>query len=213
MLSNKKTERVSLWSVLSKYWNSFIWILFIFLIIWTVAFALSYDFDRALHRMREDISANASPNASVTPFRQKAPLAVALVSMKDYATYTLPVVTMLAITFVLIEDGKENLELTITRWLREKVEEEQLEKARSEGVAEGLDQGAARNHAAWLVWYDKFKEAQEKGEPFDEPPPKLWPELDMKSLAMTLDLIDDSEVIQKRKAYHRHVWTEVIDSL
>lgn len=62
-------------------------------------------------------------------------------------------------------DGKENLKVTLTRWLREKVEEEQMEKARTEG--------AARAHAAWLVWYEKLKEAQRKGEPFDEPPPEL----------------------------------------
>ena len=84
---------------------------------------------------------------------------------------------MLAIIFVIIADGKENLKLTLTRWLREKVEEEQLERARSEGIAEGLvagiDQGAARTHEAWLVWYEKLKEAQKKGEPFDEPPPEL----------------------------------------
>lgn len=80
---------------------------------------------------------------------------------------------MLAIIFVIIADGKENLKLTLTRWLREKVEEEQLEKARSEGVAVGIDQGAARECAAWLVWYEKLKEAQKKGEPFDEPPPEL----------------------------------------
>ena len=59
--------------------------------------------------------------------------------------------------------------MTLTRWLREKVEEEQLERARSEGIY----QGAAKSHAAWLVWYNKLKEAQKKGEPFDEPPPEL----------------------------------------
>lgn len=63
------------------------------------------------------------------------------------------------------EDGKENLKVTLTRWLREKVEEEQMEKARTEG--------AARERAAWLVWYGKLKDAQKKGEPFDEPPPEL----------------------------------------
>lgn len=177
MLSSRQTERVSLWSVLSKYWNSFIWILLIFLIIWTTAFALSYDFDKAIHGLPRRVSIYTSADASATPFKQEAPLAVALAFVKDYTTYTLPAVAMLAIIFVIIADGKENLKLTLTRWLREKVEEEQLEKAHSEGVAEGLiagiDQGAARNHAAWLVWYNKLKEAQKKGEPFDEPPPEL----------------------------------------
>ena len=35
----------------------------------------------------------------------------------------------------------------------------------------------------------------------------------MKSLAMTLDLVDDPEVIDKYKAYHREVWPEVISGL
>ena len=35
----------------------------------------------------------------------------------------------------------------------------------------------------------------------------------MKSLAMTLDLVDDPEVIDKYKAYHREVWPDVISGL
>ncbi len=165
MLSNKQNERVSLWSVLSKYWNSFIWILLIFLIIWTTAFALSYDFDKAMRDLPRRVYTYTSADVSATPFKREAPLAVALAFVKDYAAYTLPAVAMLAIIFVLIADGKENLKLTLTRWLREKVEEEEAEKLRVEG--------AARNHAAWLVWYNKLKEAQKKDEPFDEPPPEL----------------------------------------
>ena len=165
MLSERRRERVSLWSVLSKYWNSFIWILLMFLIIWTAAFSLSYDFDRAMHNLPRRVFTYTSADVSATPFKQEAPLAVALVFLKDYATYTLPAVAMLAIIFVLIADGKEHLKVTITRWLREKVEEEQRAQDRAEG--------AARVHAAWLVWYNKLKEAQKKGEPFDEPPPEL----------------------------------------
>ena len=173
MLSERQTGRVSLWSVLSKYWNSFIWILLIFLIVWTTAFALSYDFDKAVHSLPRGVYTYSSADTGAMPFKQEAPLAVALAFVKDYATYTLPAVAMLAIIFVLIADGKENLKMTLTRWLREKVEEEQLERARSEGLVEGIDQGAARSHAAWLVWYNKFQEARKKGEPFDEPPPEL----------------------------------------
>ena len=35
----------------------------------------------------------------------------------------------------------------------------------------------------------------------------------MKSLAMTLDLVDDPALIEKYKAYHREVWPEVIAGL
>ena len=173
MLNRRQDERVSLWSVLSKYWNSFIWILLIFLVVWTTAFALSYDFDKAMHGLPRRVATYTSADASATPFKREAPLAVALAFVKDYVTYTLPAVAMLAIIFVLIADGKEYLKVTITRWLREKVEEEQMEKVHAEGVREGIDVGAAKSHAAWLVWYEKLKEAQRKGKPFDEPPPEL----------------------------------------
>ena len=169
MLRVNQTDRVSLWSVLSKYWNSFVWILFISLIIWTAAFALSYDFDRVSHSLSGGVSTFTRADAGESPFKREARLAVAFAFVKDYATYTLPAVGMLSIIFVLIADGKENLKLTITRWLREKVEEEQREKARAEGRAEG----SAKERAAWLIWYNKFKEAQKRGELFDEPPPEM----------------------------------------
>ena len=35
----------------------------------------------------------------------------------------------------------------------------------------------------------------------------------MKSLAMTLDLVDDPDIIEKYKVYHREVWPEVIAGL
>ena len=33
--------------------------------------------------------------------------------------------------------------------------------------------GEARNQAAWEAWYKRMKDAEAKGEPFDEPPPSL----------------------------------------
>ncbi len=63
--------------------------------------------------------------------------------------------------------------MTITRWLRQKVEEEQLEEVRAEGMAKGMHEGSARTHSAWLEWYNRSQEARKKGEPFDEPPPEL----------------------------------------
>ena len=59
--------------------------------------------------------------------------------------------------------------MTLTRWLREKVEEEQRAKARAEGKAQGVSEANRR----WADWYRRLKEAQEKNEPFDEPPPEF----------------------------------------
>ena len=33
--------------------------------------------------------------------------------------------------------------------------------------------GEARVNAVWEAWYKRMKEAQQKGEPFDEPPPSM----------------------------------------
>ncbi len=33
--------------------------------------------------------------------------------------------------------------------------------------------GEARIHAEWMAWYKRMKEAEARGEPFDEPPPFL----------------------------------------
>ena len=37
--------------------------------------------------------------------------------------------------------------------------------------AEGKEMGLAEADAEWEVWYADFRDAQERGEPFDEPPP------------------------------------------
>ena len=78
-------------------------------------------------------------------------------------------------------DGKENLKLTLTRWLREKVEEEEMIRARAEGISVGREQGISVGRAEgiseanrkWSDWYRKMKDAEEKNEPFDEPPPEF----------------------------------------
>ena len=72
---------------------------------------------------------------------------------------------MLVMIMALAMDGKENLKMTLTRWLREKVEEEQRARDRAEGISVG--------HQRWVEWYRRLKAAEEKNEPFDEPPPEL----------------------------------------
>ena len=37
--------------------------------------------------------------------------------------------------------------------------------------AEGKEMGLAEADAEWEIWYASFRAAQERGEPFDEPPP------------------------------------------
>jgi hypothetical protein len=42
-------------------------------------------------------------------------------------------------------------------------------RAREEGIAEGEQ----RNHLRWEEWNQRREEAEAKGEPFTEPPPRL----------------------------------------
>ena len=46
-------------------------------------------------------------------------------------------------------------------------------KARAEGRSEGLAEGISEANRKWAEWYRNMKEAQEKNEPFDEPPPEF----------------------------------------
>ena len=164
MMDDNPTGRVSIWSVLAKYWNSIVWVLIVFLIIWTSVFVAAYDFAEVT---------NDSANTGSGPFKKGYYVAVGLAFIKDYASYTIGPVMVLTVIMALAMDGKENLKVTLTRWLREKVEEEQRARDRAEGRADGLVEGRAEANQKWAHWYRRLKEAQEKNEPFDEPPPEL----------------------------------------
>lgn len=155
-MNDNPTGRVSIWSVLAKYWNSFVWVLILFLLIWTSLFVAAYDFAEI---------ANDSANTGSGPFKRGYYVAVGLAFLKDYASYTIGPVMVLVIILALAMDGKENLKVTLTRWLREKVEEEQRARDRAEGRAEA--------NRTWSDWYRRLKEAEDKNEPFDEPPPEF----------------------------------------
>ena len=155
-MDDNPTGRVSIWSVLAKYWNSFVWVLIVFLVIWTSLFVAAYDFAEV---------ASDSANTGSGPFKRGYYVAVGLAFFKDYASYTIGPVMVLVIILALAMDGKENLKVTLTRWLREKVEEEQRARDRAEGRAEA--------NRRWSDWYRRLREAQEKNEPFDEPPPEF----------------------------------------
>ena len=48
--------------------------------------------------------------------------------------------------------------------------------ARAEGIEQGIERGRAEGRAEvqqWRAWYQRQAEAQQKGQPFTEPPPTL----------------------------------------
>lgn len=63
--------------------------------------------------------------------------------------------------------GVEGGAMLAERYLRRRYRE-----GREEGRKEGIEAGREERDAAWMAWYERMREAQSRGEPFDEPPPK-----------------------------------------
>ena len=65
--------------------------------------------------------------------------------------------------------------MVTAKYLTNKFVKPLIEKHKAEGkemgLAEGKEMGLAEADAEWEVWYADFRAAQERGEPFDEPPP------------------------------------------
>lgn len=61
----------------------------------------------------------------------------------------------------------------ISRQERAAIVEAAKAEGRAEGVAEGKAEGRAEVQQQWRAWYQRQTEAQEKGQPFTEPPPTL----------------------------------------
>ncbi len=190
----KDDKRISIWSVLVKYWSLFVWTLVVFLAIWTALFVAAYDFARYT---------NGASLASGTPFAEGARFGAALVFLKDYGIFTIPIMTLATITLALILDAQENARMTISRWLRMKADEEIRAEGREEGRtegrtqgiaegiavgetrgiaegiavgesrgrAEGMAEGIAATNDAWDSWLRRMREAERDGKPFNEPPP------------------------------------------
>ena len=164
--NGEQRNRVSLWSVTIKYWTLVVWVLAAFLVVWTALFVASYDFSRYT---------GGDAIITDTPFRAGARFAAALVFLKDYCIFTIPVLTAAGITLALVLDAQENTRMTISRWLRKMADEELRNEGRAEGKVEGKvegkAEGIAENNKAWDEWLRRMQEAQRDGKPFDEPPP------------------------------------------
>ena len=148
------SNRIPLWSVTIKYWSLVVLFLAALLIVWTALFVASYDFSRYT---------DGDAIIRETPFAADAPFAVWLTFLKDYGLFTIPVLTVAAISLAIILDAQENARMTISRWLRKKADEE----LRNEGIEVGVE----RTNKAWDEWLRRMQEAQRDGKPFDEPPP------------------------------------------
>ena len=61
--------------------------------------------------------------------------------------------------------------MVTAQYLTEKFVEPLREQLREEGRVEGREEGREEAHSKWADWYRRKTEADEKGVPFDEPPP------------------------------------------
>ena len=63
--------------------------------------------------------------------------------------------------------GVEGGAMLAERYLRRRFRE-----GREEGIEVGRKEGREEADAAWMAWYERMRDAQSRGEPFDEAPPK-----------------------------------------
>ncbi len=77
----------------------------------------------------------------------------------------IPLFIALSLTVVLLAEFIGGLKLVLAEYLKHKLRK-RFEKR-------GEVRGEARANSAWESWYKRMKDAEAKGEPFDEPPPSL----------------------------------------
>ena len=73
-----------------------------------------------------------------------------------------------ATIYIAVEGGY----MLAERYLRRRYREGR-EDGREEGLEEGRQEGRKEVAAAWSAWHQRMLDAQSRGEPFDEPPPKM----------------------------------------
>ena len=77
----------------------------------------------------------------------------------------IPTFIVLSLMVVLAAEFVGGLTVVLAEYLKHKLQKRFEER----GIATGREQA----NAAWEAWYKRMREAQQKGEPFDEPPPSL----------------------------------------
>lgn len=71
----------------------------------------------------------------------------------------IPTFIVLSLTVVLLAEFIGGVKMVLAEYLKHRFEKR------------GEERGIEQANAAWEAWYGRMKEAQQRGEPFDEPPP------------------------------------------
>ncbi len=61
--------------------------------------------------------------------------------------------------------------MVLAQYLIRKFEKRGEERGIEQGIQQGMEQGRKQANSAWMTWYKNMKDAEARGEPFDEPPP------------------------------------------
>ena len=83
----------------------------------------------------------------------------------------IPLFIVLSMTVPLVAEFIGGLIVVLAQYLIRKFEKRGEERGIEVGRAEGIEVGEERERAAWMTWYKNMKDAEARGEPFDEPPP------------------------------------------
>ena len=73
-----------------------------------------------------------------------------------------------AFSIIILETGRGLM--VMASWLEAKLKQRQ-ERRLAEAEAKARANARAETNAEWRAWLDRMREAQAKGEPFNEPPP------------------------------------------
>ena len=87
------------------------------------------------------------------------------------ASRAIPLFIVFSITVPLIAEFTGGLIVVLAQYLIRKFEKRGEERGIEIGQEQGIEIGQERERAAWLIWYGNMRDAEAKGEPFDEPPP------------------------------------------
>lgn len=83
----------------------------------------------------------------------------------------IPLFIVLSIAVPLIAEFIGGFIVVLAQYLIRKFEKRGEERGIEQGIQQGMEQGRKQANSAWMTWYKNMKDAEARGEPFDEPPP------------------------------------------
>ncbi len=152
-----RSDRESVWSIPKKWWAIFS-VIFSVEVLVAAVFIIHYEVTRGGHiDLTETIVA-------VTERLAIIPLLAAVSCIMLFQGVEFVMFIRDALGDIFIEPIRERH--------RRQGRRQGRAEGRTEGRAEGRVEGRVETHRDWDAWYRRLLEAQEKGEPFDEPPPR-----------------------------------------